>query len=404
VLERNHRTMNPIADSGAVTRGRAALLATVLLALAAATPAWAQRDSVRPVGESRFENEIESLAQQLVQKRVSLENLTRALQGLRMTLRSGDFPDSLRRRFEMSIRQMQARLASTESERSRLQKKLGDLCSADLRPDGWMGMAFTGESRVWKDGNGPVVFRYLDYPSVESVESRSPAEKAGLQGGDLILSFGGQDIRERDLVFSELLKPGRKLMVKIRRGVEIKTLTLNVERRPDDFETPCPWLDESIASAFAPVRMQYSFTTEDFERRAPTPEPPLIVRARPPAAAAPLVAVTPPVPPVPPTPSPFEGFQGSMAFGIAGAQVTALNADLADAFGAESGILVLSTTPRTPAEESGLKGGDIILSAGGRRLNSPMGFIRAIEQLGGGREIKLVIWRKKKQQTLVLRW
>jgi C-terminal processing protease CtpA/Prc len=283
---------------------------------------------------------------------------------------------------------------------------LGDHCGADLKPTGWMGMAFTGASRVWKDGSGPVVFRYLEYPSVESVDSRSPAEKAGIQGGDLIISFGGQDIRERDIVFSELLKPGRKLTVKVRRGVETKTLTLNIERRPDDFETPCPWLDESIASAFAPVRMQYFFSTEDLRPRTAAPDAPGIVgiRTPPPASAPiPMIAPTAPMPPVPPTPSPFEGFQGSMAFGIAGAQITALNADLADALGAEGGLLVLSTARSSPAEESGLKGGDVILSAGGRTLNSPMGLIRAIEQ-SEGHEIKLRIMRKKKQQTVVLRW
>src|SRR5215213_8896893 len=113
--------------------GRKVLMAGIFLAFAAA-PAAAQRETARVAGESRFESEIESLAQQLMQKRVSLENLTRALQGLRMTLRSGDFADSLRPRFEASIRQMQSRLAATEVERSRLQKKLGDLCGADLKP------------------------------------------------------------------------------------------------------------------------------------------------------------------------------------------------------------------------------------------------------------------------------
>jgi S1-C subfamily serine protease len=126
-------------------------------------------------------------------------------------------------------------------------------------------------------------------------------------------------------------------------------------------------------------------------------------RPTPPPGQPPMVIPVAPVPPVPPTPSPFEGFQGSTSFGVAGAQVTGLNADLADALGAEGGLLVLSTARGSPAEESGLKGGDVILSAGGRSLNSPMGLIRAIEQ-SDGREIKLRIIRKKKQQTLALRW
>lgn len=408
-MNRNACRMPAIAVRRARWGVRSVLAAGALLALVA-DPVAAQRDQVRVAGESQFEIEIEELARQLMSKRISLENLTRALQGLRMTFRAGEFPDSLRPRFEASIRQMQARLTSTETERARLQKKLGDLCGADLKPAGWMGMAFTGASRVWKDRSGPVRFRYLEYPSVESVESRSPADRAGIQGGDVIIAFGGDDIRERDIVFTELLKPGRKLAVKVRRGAETKTLTIDVERRPDSFETPCPWLDESIASAFAPVRMQYSFNLDDGARSS-SPNGAVIVGVRPPASpAAPAspapvtaIAPTPSVAPVPPTPSPFMGFESATSFVIAGAEIKALNADLADAFGAEGGLLVLSTVRGAPAEESGLKGGDVIVSAGGRAVNTPMAFIRAFEQ-SNGRELKLQILRKRRSQALVLRW
>lgn len=388
--------------------GAVALAAGFLVAVGS-VPAGAQRDSARVQGESRFEHEVESLARQLMQKRVTVINLTRALTELRLTLRSAGVPDSLRPRFERSIRQMQIRLESTEGERSRLLKRLGTLCGADRHPEGWMGMAFSGEVRVWRDVGGPNVYRFLEYPTVESVDPNSPAEKAGLQGGDRIISFGGRDIRERDIVFTTMLKPGVKLLLTVRRGAESRPVMINVERRPDGYETPCPWIDESIAAAFAPVMpSQFSFVTPRAPQPPGAPSAPVVVGAVP-SAPSPNVATVPspaalaPLPGVPPTPAPFSGFTSSTSFVIAGAQVTQLNADLADALGAERGVLVLNVFRGLPADQSGLKGGDVILSADGRELNTPEGFIRAIEQ-SSGREVRLQIVRKKKVQTLALRW
>ena len=80
-----------------------------------------------------------------------------------------------------------------------------------------------------------------------------------------------------------------------------------------------------------------------------------------------------------------------------------LNADLADAMGADGGLFVIGTVRGAPAQESGLKGGDVIVSAGGRRVNTPAAFIRAIEQ-SNGRELRLQIVRNKRLQPLILRW
>ena len=103
-MKRNVCSMPGMARRRGGWVGRSVLATGALLTLVAG-PVSAQRDQARVAGESQFEIEIENLARQLLSKRVSLENLTRALQGLHTTLRAGELPDSLRPRFEASIRQ-----------------------------------------------------------------------------------------------------------------------------------------------------------------------------------------------------------------------------------------------------------------------------------------------------------
>jgi S1-C subfamily serine protease len=88
---------------------------------------------------------------------------------------------------------------------------------------------------------------------------------------------------------------------------------------------------------------------------------------------------------------------------IAGATIVRTNADLRETFGVKSGVLVLDVARGTPAYTSGLKGGDIIVSVGRGAVTSPLSIQRAIESADAS-ELTLRIIRKKKQQSLVLRW
>jgi S1-C subfamily serine protease len=88
---------------------------------------------------------------------------------------------------------------------------------------------------------------------------------------------------------------------------------------------------------------------------------------------------------------------------IAGATIVRTNADLRETFGVKSGVLVLDVARGTPAYSSGLKGGDVIVSAGRLMVTSPLSIQRAIENADGN-EVALRIIRKKKAQSLVLRW
>jgi len=88
---------------------------------------------------------------------------------------------------------------------------------------------------------------------------------------------------------------------------------------------------------------------------------------------------------------------------IAGATIVRTNADLRETFGVKTGVLVLDVARGSPAYSSGLKGGDVIISAGRIAVASPVAIQRAIER-ADGRELPLRIIRKKKEQPLTLRW
>ena len=88
---------------------------------------------------------------------------------------------------------------------------------------------------------------------------------------------------------------------------------------------------------------------------------------------------------------------------IAGATMIRPNADLRETFGVKNGVLVLDVARGSPASGSGLKGGDVIVSAGRLMVTSPLSIQRAIENADGS-EVVLKIVRKKKEQSLVLRW
>lgn len=89
--------------------------------------------------------------------------------------------------------------------------------------------------------------------------------------------------------------------------------------------------------------------------------------------------------------------------GVAGAELTDLNPELAGYFQASEGVLVLRVVPETPAARAGLRAGDVITSINGRSVNRVRDVSRAVAD-DSNRRVELAITRKGRAQTLRMSW
>lgn len=414
-------------------RRHAAIAAWALAALAASPPAARAQvatgggggggddDAARRARQAREEARVE----------VVVERLRRELDGLQqrqldaMAVSSDERRDSVLRALEPAIRRAARSLALLES---RLVWQHADMTASrpalapapraavavaapplapaadpqDARPRGWIGVNFSGATKITSSKSGLVIYHY-DYPVVESVEPASPAERAGIEAGDTLIAYDGRDVLRRAIPLGRQLRPGAQLVLRVRRAGRSLDVPVKVERRPEALTWSYSYASPDPPSAPAPPAPPASVTPPASQRpRAP----------RPPAVApgdAPGMLRLQPVPPVAPTPlaSPAPGtiFGGGRPM-VAGAEVTAMGRELREVFGA-TGVLVLSVAPGSPAAQSGLRAGDVIHRLNGAAVSSPDALRRAVQQCAADpatRSARLDVVRKKKNERMTLRW
>ncbi len=92
---------------------------------------------------------------------------------------------------------------------------------------------------------------------------------------------------------------------------------------------------------------------------------------------------------------------GRVTRGYLGIQISDLDYDRMQAFGLEStaGALVQNVEPDTPAEEAGLKHGDILLTVDGRPIQNTRGLISYVANKPPGTAVELELVRNGKEST-----
>ena len=302
--------------------------------------------------------------------------------------------DSLRYEFEhqrLSDRERAALADEMHDAYMALQQSMGDVrievrattaprasraaCVSATR--GYLGLSFDGPNVDEIRGRERVI-RFLDYPRIALVEPSSPAERAGIAEGDTLLALDGKDVRDRAFSLTKLLVPDQRIQIRVRR-----------EGNPMDFR---------VVVAEAPGYM--------VSRMAPMPP------MAPMAVAAPQARVRvysgddyPASPAMPATPAPpAVAMTWVIQDGVAGARLETVSEGLGRALGARAGVLVLRVAPGSPAAESGLRDGDVILRASGSHVRNIRELRQVLQDADGEEGVKLIVLRERKQRDVTLRW
>ncbi|MDQ2665314.1 MAG: PDZ domain-containing protein [Gemmatimonadota bacterium] len=268
-------------------------------------------------------------------------------------------------------------------------------------PRGWIGLVVQGPGISPRIEGGEMLVRYFAYPRVVSIDPSSPAQRAGIVPNDTLLAYNGDDVSDGDISLTRLLVPYARVIVRIRRDGKTRDVPVTVapapmrivQRRDDESRARDQWVIASVPKAPGFPRIP-AF--------APTPGPVRVsVSVRTPMAA---------LAPMPPMPDGASAGAMAVAFsfgaGVAGAQLSTISEGLGRALGVSSGVLVTSAPMGSPASESGLLDGDVILKVGRqsvRRVSEVVDLVRLAAE-NGDRAVELEIVRQRKPVKLLLRW
>ncbi len=383
-----------------------AILAAFASDLAAAQSATTEKRTDRKVcGECLQDSAVRVMHRQRTRNRDQndrIVSIARELNRVRAALHERELSKGHRRRLQARSQQLESQLAAlgmrlgldagdqvlrelgpAVAEAARAMEAEAAVAAAHAVPTmatrlpGWIGVTLAARSTVeTRDGN--TYWKFFDYPEIVSVDPSSPAERAGIRQGDVLLAYDGNDVR-REIAMNRVLQPGRMVRVRLRvqRGDQVREVPVKV----------------------APARPVW---------RELRPERRVTVRVNPRAphpadGSWSLITPEPAVPAIGAMPVPRPLIAMTRISGLAGARVETITPGLGEVIGVERGILVISVTPGVPAYQSGLTDGDVILKADGREVTS----VHELQQLMAAadeRSMRLDVAKRGTVRQVTLRW
>jgi len=245
------------------------------------------------------------------------------------------------------------------------------------QPRGWFGVTISDNGIFDESGRA-----FFDgYPIVSEVEPGSPAARAGVRAGDVLVSFNSHDMKGTSLQLRNWLQPGAPFVLRLRRNNAVRNVRGTLGVRPEGW---APNTQVAITTIEGLPSRASTARTQRVTTRLPTPVP----------AGLPPVLL------------PAFSYGGGV-YPFAGAEFTALNDDLSEVLGVKAeGVFVTTVMEGSPARASGLRGGDVVLVADSIKLENPVALVRAIREAGASDRttIRLEILRKRKPMTVLLRW
>ncbi len=192
---------------------------------------------------------------------------------------------------------------------------------------------------------------------VAHVEDDSPAAKAGVKEGDVVLEYNGEKVEGVDQLIRLVREtpPGRQVTLAV-------------------------WRNGAAENVPVTVGARKNMVIE-------TPSGPVTVPA---------------IPPVPPIEIPrFEMSWQSPLIGIEGESL-APQGQLADFFGVKDGVLVKSVIKNSPAEKAGLKAGDVILKVDDSKVTTTREITSILRSNRGKDSFTLTVVRNKKEMPVTV--
>jgi serine protease Do len=199
---------------------------------------------------------------------------------------------------------------------------------------------------------------------IDSVREGSPAAKAGIQTGDIVIDFDGERVRSASH-FTRLVQesvPNREVTAVVIRGTSKQNLKIapdaggafnilsnNGRRQLQDLQLNLP--------RATPQGRNFNFDTDALRRVLP-------------ANGATL-----------------------------GVTVSPLSDQLASYFGVKQGVLVSAVTSNSPAAGAGVRAGDVITAVNGQAVSDSGDVTRALRQ-GSGESVDISVTRDKKSLAL----
>jgi serine protease Do len=199
---------------------------------------------------------------------------------------------------------------------------------------------------------------------ITSVIHDSPAERAGLKSGDVVVAYSGEKIQGREQ-FSRMVREtpiGREVKLDIIRNGAAQTIAAKV----------------GVPRSFCPVP-GVCITNDGVQRfnRQQMPMPDM---------------------PMPDVPRVFEGMHSPML----GIEAEVIEGQLAQYFGVpDGGVLVRSVLRNSPAEKAGIKAGDVILRIDESKVTSAAD-ISARLRAAQGKSVQLAVMRERKEVTVAV--
>jgi len=212
--------------------------------------------------------------------------------------------------------------------------------------------------------------------AIEKVVEGSPAEKAGLQNGDVIVRFNNEEVtsvRKLTRLLGEVSPDHEIKLTVVRSGAE-REVAATLGKRP------VPRFEDGAFAMGVPR----------FERvpLPPSGDFPQLPRVE----GAPRIE-----PVLPGTGEAFVVPSGTRR--TIGISVSTLTKQLSEHFGVTGGVLINEVRADSPAAKAGLKAGDIIVEVDGKEVKAEIDVIRAVVEKKEG-DVSITFVRDRNRQTV----